>query len=439
MKTTMFLFGAGAEVDFKMPTGNAFAKILLQTKKNNNLKSIYQENIGTSPLVTKNSVTVYAQTIVEYQNLINEDWLTAYDISKKDLILLAETAYKKDYNNQDWKNNRLCWKNFLDKLKNNIQKLLDDADTELSATTRPNDPLATFVLDHAKFCESLDSKFNALRFCGSEVLKQKARRVINAYCNIHYKLACNMSHTCNFKNGEEYLLFLKSQANSTQCQHDHTSYYGQIFDAKKGQPWFFATTNYTPFSEQYFGKECVTYLNGKMTWFEDYRTLQIFDIVEEDNYHQLLSNDKKIRSNLFPFIFIQSGVKPIVASRQIKQYYEFINRLEKSQILVVLGYGFNNDDNHINAIIGEWLRGDASRKLIFFDWKKDISDSQSYFDKQRFAWCNNTTVCKVPESTSIDLSATICDAMSSSQIYDIFVSENTSRKMLSDVLELLKR
>ena len=45
--------------------------------------------------------------------------------------------------------------------------------------------------------------------------------------------------------------------------------------------------------------------------------------------------------------------------------------LEESENLVVVGYRFNSEDNHINSIIAEWLRGNR-HKLIYLNYQESV-------------------------------------------------------------------
>ncbi|MEG0276763.1 MAG: hypothetical protein RR630_07030, partial [Coprobacillus sp.] len=55
--------------------------------------------------------------------------------------------------------------------------------------------------------------------------------------------------------------------------------------------------------------------------------------------------------NSFPFLLAQSMIKPIIHPYQIKEYHKAIESLENANFLVILGYGLNEDDNHVNALL----------------------------------------------------------------------------------------
>lgn len=51
-----------------------------------------------------------------------------------------------------------------------------------------------------------------------------------------------------------------------------------------------------------------------------------------------------------PFIFTQSGVKPLTSVEMSKRYVDLYENFMKSDLVVVIGYGFNGDDGHINGL-----------------------------------------------------------------------------------------
>lgn len=175
-----------------------------------------------------------------------------------------------------------------------------------------------------------------------------------------------------WKSGKEFLDFLNLCFSKPNFNLERNNYYKIISKSVQGVSCYFATTNYTPYLQFYFEKERLIYLNGKMSWFEDYQKLRVYDI-EKDDHGMLLSDEGKIKAEIFPFIFIQSGVKPIVAPMQIEQYHKFLSKLKSCEVLVVLGYNFNNDDNHINAIIVDWLRSCQNHEIVNFDYNDDIN------------------------------------------------------------------
>ena len=52
-----------------------------------------------------------------------------------------------------------------------------------------------------------------------------------------------------------------------------------------------------------------------------------------------------------PFFFTQSGIKPMTAIDISCLYTEMYSKFKEADIIVVIGFNFNSDDNHINTII----------------------------------------------------------------------------------------
>ena len=88
-------------------------------------------------------------------------------------------------------------------------------------------------------------------------------------------------------------------------------------------------------------KDRIAYVHGRIGLYESPRDLYVYDAENE-------SFEKEVT---FPYFFIQSGIKPIVERRQIKEYSKMASYMENSDKIIILGYRLNYDDNHINSII----------------------------------------------------------------------------------------
>lgn len=141
-----------------------------------------------------------------------------------------------------------------------------------------------------------------------------------------------------------------------------------------------ATTNYYRFCESVFTE--AIYLNGQLKYFEYPEILEVVDMSSNCAYKNKF---------LFPFIFGQSLVKPIVNSTQIKEFWrlnKLLNGDDGADILVVLGFNINEDDNHINAFLHDYVK--KGKKLII------VSDDKE-FNVERKLKCSRkeVTICKV--------------------------------------------
>ena len=121
-----------------------------------------------------------------------------------------------------------------------------------------------------------------------------------------------------------------------------------------------ATTNYYKFCE--IITEKTIYLNGQLKYFEFPEMLEVRDFNSDDN----ITNENLF----FPFIFGQSLIKPIVNDVQICEFTKFKKLLKDIDILVILGYNINEDDNHINAMLHSYAKSDK-RLIVVGEYNND--------------------------------------------------------------------
>ena len=140
------------------------------------------------------------------------------------------------------------------------------------------------------------------------------------------------------------------------------SYYYILNEAvkKNNNNYSVITTNYTPICETVSGidSEDISYVHGAFWWFENPQNFRLLDASNK--------NEKFEGELYFPFIMLQSGIKPIVNSKQIKEWAKAIHFLEKADRVVVLGYKINSDDNHFNSMIQESIVN--GKEIVFLDF-----------------------------------------------------------------------
>lgn len=129
------------------------------------------------------------------------------------------------------------------------------------------------------------------------------------------------------------------------------------------------TTNYYRFCE--IVSQNTIYLNGRLNYFEYPELLEVSDITQDE-----LKKDKMF----FPFIFGQSLVKPIINSKQICEFQKLADNLKSTDILVVFGFGINEDDNHINAFLHEYAE-QGKTMIIVTENKNDKKNSDDKHEK----------------------------------------------------------
>lgn len=126
---------------------------------------------------------------------------------------------------------------------------------------------------------------------------------------------------------------------------DLCSYYGLDVHAV-------GTSNYTNLINA-LGRDDVFFLNGSLSEFYDpYRN----EIVGPD-YDSL-----KV-----PFLFTQSGTKPMTSIKMSRRYIDFFDKSCEADRIVILGYGFSSDDGHINTLLRS-LIDEFGKKIDVIDY-----------------------------------------------------------------------
>ena len=348
MKDIMFLFGSGADTDVNgdLVSGSQLAESIIQNKYADKINNITQEDFRNFKLISHNSKKIFIQTIVHNENLAREK------LSPEDVDLVM--GYNNNAENSDTtkkKITEMCRK-WYDLITN----------TEIPQEQSEKDS-KNFFLENAALFGSLDEKFNSLRYPNKK--DANAKRVINAYWTVFMVMFESLFGEISELNFDAVLKKLSDEKtvakNMLSGQSD--CYYNTVNKVKGN--YHIATTNYTALVSTAFENRA-NYLNGKLSWFEDLYNLTVYDCTQESERDLIVKHPK----NIIPFIFIPSGVKPIVCPKQVKEYTDFKSNLESSSVLCVIGYRFNSEDNHINSFIADWLRKDKN-VLIYFNYKEN--------------------------------------------------------------------
>lgn len=61
------------------------------------------------------------------------------------------------------------------------------------------------------------------------------------------------------------------------------------------------------------------------------------------------------KKHYFPFLMASTFVKPIISYNQIKIISDAFNRINNSDILIVIGYGMDYSDYHIISMIKSFI------------------------------------------------------------------------------------
>ncbi|STY99866.1 Uncharacterised protein [Moraxella lacunata] len=71
-----------------------------------------------------------------------------------------------------------------------------------------------------------------------------------------------------------------------------------------------------------------------------------------------------------PFILTQSGLKPLTSVEMSRRYVSLFDAYADSDAVVVIGFGFNKDDSHINGLFRELVET-KNKKLFVVDISSD--------------------------------------------------------------------
>lgn len=82
-----------------------------------------------------------------------------------------------------------------------------------------------------------------------------------------------------------------------------------------------------------------------------------------------------------PFMFTQSGIKPLTTVGMSRRYVDYFDLCSKSDAIVVCGYGFNGDDAHINGLFRELI--DEGKMIIVLDYTNASPDTYDVGDAKR--------------------------------------------------------
>ncbi|TNJ67614.1 hypothetical protein FE784_04325 [Paenibacillus hemerocallicola] len=109
------------------------------------------------------------------------------------------------------------------------------------------------------------------------------------------------------------------------------------------------TTNYNSYVEQVIGGSSlppvpVYHLNGSVNEYYD-------------PYCNHISTNEELNGQAgtaghitVPFLFTQSGVKPLTSITMSRRYVELYDKFKQSDAICIIGYAFNGDDGHINGL-----------------------------------------------------------------------------------------
>ena len=146
-----------------------------------------------------------------------------------------------------------------------------------------------------------------------------------------------------------------------------------------------ATTNYNKIIIEKL-KEDITYLNGSVAqWYDPY-------------LNKIDTKENLSGKFIVPLLFTQSGTKPMTSIFKSCEYVDLYRDWKETDYIVIVGFGFNKDDEHINGII-RTLVNDDDKNVIIVD--KNASKEQ-IIERLIIEKIENITVCNVDNQRNIE-------------------------------------
>lgn len=120
------------------------------------------------------------------------------------------------------------------------------------------------------------------------------------------------------------------------------------------------TTNYNNLLQLICGEEApkVFHLNGSV---EDYYDPYLNQIVNLDDPEEEYSTSDHV---IVPMLFTQSGIKPLTSIEMSRRYVDLFDDFKECDAVVVIGFGFQGDDGHINGLFRELIQAEEQQVYI---------------------------------------------------------------------------
>lgn len=373
-KKVVFLFGAGAEGkgQYGMPSGTTFKREVICAKqkikefvKSFNMSSDNDgveviDKINDGSLLSSRKYTSLSQTIRE--NIGKESDFDMNDFPK-DLVESNKKAikviinylnYKADDKGKNKKYRNAFYEVYKEEVFDKINKPNADKNTILE-----------WFLDKACIYSDIDGLFNCLRKPNN--YKTSTARLVKLYYSAFLTMVGKELFDSSNDNRLKFKEIMAKYYEMTINNAKNDTYYRSIKKYKDDNPndsIKVITTNYTELAEREIGLKYkqkqnddeIAYLHGRLNLFENVFTKEVKEITSFQDTDFIM-----------PFIMVQSGVKPIVSPYQIKEFAKAIDFLENADIVVILGYGINSDDEHIQTMLRECTKNKDCYCFIHLD------------------------------------------------------------------------
>ncbi len=381
-KKITFFFGAGAEAVFGMPLGAQYTLDTILSKRSQMmaaLKDFYSDrtNAYSSTHVVQHLFSDDSHTfreIVHRAARILRDCEGYIDSDSKRIVELSQ------YDTKD----TAAAKTFFEEVKKVFEYVVIDIDKPRDNSKRlrqikeDGSPYSS-LMDKFTYYGSVEKDFSTI-INPKEAGTHRFWRLINYFWSAYFSIVIPvLDLSLKYRNNKEYtknkyayiLTNLNEVVRYIYCSEDfrfdinetyQRSYYNQLQQAFPNSTAI--TTNYTPFLE--FAKfEKTVFLAGKLSQFE---------IPEELRVIEIGGNEDIANKFIFPYMSTQAPLKPIIDCVQLKEYSKFIDALGNTDVLVIIGYNINDNDNHINALLRDFLIKQPTNRIVFSQYVDNPND-----------------------------------------------------------------
>lgn len=190
----------------------------------------------------------------------------------------------------------------------------------------------------------------------------------------HYRyLYCPKKEWAKFTKMVVFLEIAKDyiSQNLGNIKTNQEGYYNDLLSINDLEITSIGTSNYNNIIEivspKIAEKQNIIHLNGSV----------------KDSYNPYKNNIEKIGTDstsqekqiLVPFLLTQSGIKPLTSVEMSRRYVDLFDSFKNSDAIISIGFGFNQDDGHINGLFRELIEV-YNKKLIVIDVSTDESKTQ---------------------------------------------------------------
>lgn len=134
-----------------------------------------------------------------------------------------------------------------------------------------------------------------------------------------------------------------------------------------------ATTNYTNLIKKKIKEtDKIHFLNGSTElWYDPY--------INRIEIKNPFDNKEKSEHFEVPLLFTQSGTKPMTSIYMSQEYVTVYNDFYDADIICIVGFGFNTDDEHINGILRELINNGKRIFVVTIKGNKTKDELKKYY------------------------------------------------------------